>query len=70
MDITWFWSHTKLVFLGEFVEGQGRSSLKGEGFPALLKIYILTKGVIPQVCGQKSQSFLERQVVGLAPFPH
>ena len=29
----------------------------------------LTKGVIPQVCGQKSQSFLERQVVGLAPFP-
>ena len=27
-----------------------------------------TKGVIPQVCGQKSQSFLERQVVGLAPF--
>ena len=22
-----------------------------------------------QVCGQKSQSFLERQVVGLAPFP-
>ena len=29
----------------------------------------LTKGVTPQVCGQKSQSFLERQVVGLAPFP-
>ena len=29
----------------------------------------LTKGLIPQVCGQKSQSFLERQVVGLAPFP-
>ena len=29
----------------------------------------LTKGGIPQVCGQKSQSFLERQVVGLAPFP-
>ena len=28
----------------------------------------LTKGVIPQVCGQKSQSFLERQAVGLAPF--
>ena len=27
----------------------------------------LTKGLIPQVCGQKSQSFLERQVVGLAP---
>ena len=24
---------------------------------------------LPQVCGQKSQSFLERQVVGLAPFP-
>jgi len=29
----------------------------------------LTKGVIPQVCGQKAQNFLERQVVGLAPFP-
>ena len=29
----------------------------------------LTKGVIPEVCGQKSQNFLERQVVGLAPFP-
>ena len=32
--ITWFWSHTKLAFLGEFVEGQGKSSLKGEGFHA------------------------------------
>ena len=29
----------------------------------------LTKGLIPQVCGQKLQSCLERQVVGLAPFP-
>ena len=29
----------------------------------------LTDGLIPQVCDQKSQSFLERQVVGLAPFP-
>ena len=29
----------------------------------------LTKGVIPQVCGQRSQNFLERQVVGLPPFP-
>ena len=29
----------------------------------------LTKRLIPQVCGQKSRSFLERQVVGLAPFP-
>ena len=29
----------------------------------------LTKGVIPQVCGPKSQNFLERQAVGLAPFP-
>ena len=28
----------------------------------------LTKGVIPQVCGQESQNFLERQVVGLTPF--
>ena len=28
----------------------------------------LTKGTIPQVCGQKSKSFLERQVVRLAPF--
>ena len=29
----------------------------------------LTKGFTPQVCGQESQNFLERQVVGLAPFP-
>ena len=28
----------------------------------------LTKGLIPQVCGQKSQSFLERQVVGPVSF--
>ena len=30
---------------------------------------MLTKGIIPQVCGQKAQSFLEHQVVGLASFP-
>ena len=29
---------------------------------------MLTKGKIPQVCGQKAQRFLEHQVVGLAPF--
>ena len=30
--ITWFCSHTKLLFIGEFVKGQGKSSLKGERF--------------------------------------
>ena len=38
--------------------------------PSNRKLYCsLAKGQFPKVCGQASQSFLERQVVGLAPYP-
>ena len=42
-------------FPGEFVEGQGKSSLKGEGFP--------------EVANKGAQFRLERQGVGLVPLP-
>jgi hypothetical protein len=38
--------------------------------PSNMKLYCsLAKWQFPKVCGQASQSFLERQVVGLAPYP-